>query len=564
MKRFYHIFKFFAAMLVVAAMFSCSKADQPVLEEDPVVEAEKPEVSAAKVIPYSVNVQNGGSSTKATISGEKSQVFETGDVLRITGEEISGDLTLISGAGTQSAVFSGNLEYEGEGDPADDLVLNATLISTSDVLNSGGNYTTAVVSSLGEAVQKYSSLTGESTYAQKSFNLSQGSTFVSFKIISSGLNGNYTITLSDDNNYSATNTVNISKGNAFFAIAFPGATVLSNPLITITDSDNNVVWTRKFGSASTNLGTGKLSTVTDKIKVGDVFYSDGTWGNYKQQTVSSTRVPLGLVVYVNEGENSKHPSFMTSGEDIISFANGITEESHGYGHALVIALNDCSPANGVRWSTNNTQIKDSAFEQEWFKNPSASRRDELMFLSYDGIGKTEFMKNNAASYPAAACISSYTPAVNSTYSSNWFMPTISQWIASFLGLGESDNFVSFLKTSTHTDVNKYNYYPTDGDFYFSKDEDIYGSFFGYAGTSGFTMPINICTLPGWSHQNVGGKNYNWNYYWSSTQMSAERVLCTGFRDGDGVKGVLLAHHVKDRKDSSISMEGRSVRAFLAF
>ena len=552
-------------MIVVAAAFSCSKADQPVVKEDPVVEEVKPEVSTAKVIPYSVKVHNGGSSTKATISGEKSQVFETGDVLRITGEEISGNLTLVSGAGTQSAVFSGNLEYEGEGDPADDLVLNATLISTSDVLNSGGNYSTAVVSSLGEAVQKYSSLTAESTFSEKSFNLSQGSTFVSFKIIASGLNGNYTITLSDDNSYSANNTVSISKGNAFFAIAFPGETVLSNPLITIKDSGNNVVWTRKFGSASTNLGTGKLSTVTDKIKVGDVFYSDGTWGNYKQQTVSSTRVALGLVVYVNEGENSKHPSFMTSGEDIFSFANGITEESNGYGHALVMAFKDCSPADGgVRWTTENKiRINNSAFEQDWFKNNlSPSRRDELMFLSYNGIGKTEFMKASPNVYLAAACINSYTPAVDTTHSSKWFMPTISQWIASFLGLGECTSFLPVLKTSTHSDVNDYNYYPTDGDFYYSGD--IYDKFYSYVSTSGFTMPINICTLPGWSHQNVGGKNYNWNYYWSSTQMSAERVLCTGFRDGDGVKGVLLAHHVKDRKDSSISMEGRSVRAFLAF
>ncbi|MBP5518267.1 MAG: hypothetical protein J6X91_06400 [Bacteroidales bacterium] len=564
MKRFYHIFKFFAAMLVVAAMFSCSKADQPVIEDDPVVEEEKPVAPVARIIHYSVNVKNGGSSTKATISGEKSQVFETGDVLRITGEEISGDLTLVSGAGSQSAVFSGDLEYEGEGDPADDLLLSATLISTSDVLNSGGNYNTAVVSSLGEAVQKYSSLTGESTYAQKSFNLSQGSTFVSFKIISSGLNGLYTITLSDENNNSASNTINISKGNAFFAIAFPGGTVLKNALITITDAGDNVVWTRKFGGANTSLGTGKLSTVTDKIKVGDVFYSDGTWGNYKQQTVSSTRVALGLVVYVNEGENSKHPSFMTSSDDIISFANGITEESNGYGHALVMAFNDCSPANGgVRWTTENKKrINNSAFEQEWFNNLSASRRDELMFLSYNGIGKTEFMKASPAIYLAAACISEYTPAVDTTHSSNWFMPTISQWIASFLGLGECASFLPVLKTSTHQDVKDYNYYPTDGDFYYS--EDIYDKFYSYVGTASYSMPINICSLNGWTYQDVNGRNYNWNYYWSSTQMSAERVLCTGFRDGEGVKGVVLAHHVKDRQDTNISMYGRQVRAFLAF
>ena len=69
------------------------------------------------VIHYTATVGEGDE-TRATLNGDKKYEFQTGDKLVILGENISGDLTLTTGAGTASATFSGDLTYNGSGTPA--------------------------------------------------------------------------------------------------------------------------------------------------------------------------------------------------------------------------------------------------------------------------------------------------------------------------------------------------------------------------------------------------------------------------------------------------------------
>ena len=180
-----------AALSMTAAlvMTACSN-------DDNTVETPAAQQAEVKTIPYSVTV-NGGAGTRATVDNDmKTLKFATGDKLYITGTNISGVLALKSGDESKSsgATFEGDLTYTGAGSPASDLALTATLVSaqqtdgTEVTINSTTkavtvNYpTTAYCDDVATAVQKYSNLTGTSTYSAKSFTLSQNTAFLNFVI----------------------------------------------------------------------------------------------------------------------------------------------------------------------------------------------------------------------------------------------------------------------------------------------------------------------------------------------------------------------------------------------
>ena len=176
-----------AALSMTAAlvMTACSNDDNA--NESPVQQ------STVKTIPYSVTV-NEGATTRATVeSDNKSLKFADGDKLYISGTDIQGVLDIQTRQGT-FATFSGDLTYLGSGTPADNLQLTATLVSAQQTDGSevtinattGAvtvNYpTNAYCSSVNDAVQKYSNLTGTSTYGLKSFPLTQQTAFLNFVI----------------------------------------------------------------------------------------------------------------------------------------------------------------------------------------------------------------------------------------------------------------------------------------------------------------------------------------------------------------------------------------------
>ena len=176
-----------AALSMTAAlvMTACSNDDNA--NESPVQQ------STVKTIPYSVTV-NEGATTRATVeSDNKTLKFADGDKLYISGTDIQGVLDIQSGTGTTFSTFSGDLTYSGSGTPASDLSLTATLVSaqqnvgTEVSVDAAGavtvNYpTTSYCGDVATAVQKYSNLTGTSTYSAKSFTLTQQTAFLNFVI----------------------------------------------------------------------------------------------------------------------------------------------------------------------------------------------------------------------------------------------------------------------------------------------------------------------------------------------------------------------------------------------
>ena len=148
----------------------------------------------AKTIPYMVTVGTGDPATRATVDDDyQTLYFAKGDKLYISGTDIQGVLDIQDGAGTTGATFSGNLIYSGEGSPADDLELTATLVSAQQKVkkqvsvDSKGAVTVNYpkdnfCKSVYEAVKQYSRLTGTSTFGAKSFKLTQQTAFLNFEV----------------------------------------------------------------------------------------------------------------------------------------------------------------------------------------------------------------------------------------------------------------------------------------------------------------------------------------------------------------------------------------------
>ena len=228
MKRHIPILLF--AIISLLLNTSCSKDD--------VTSGESTEPKGS-VIHYSATVSDG-SNTRATLDDKKKYIFETGDILRITGTNISGDLTLKTGAGTNSAIFEGDLTYTVSGTPDASLELKAVLVSTSNEMSmltyEAATYpTTAIASTLAEAVQKYSYFKATSTYGAKNFTLDQQSAFLNFTVtILDGTSTGQSLAI-DINNGSAsvrTGTVTTATSGsdivAQFVAVFPVGTTMSN------------------------------------------------------------------------------------------------------------------------------------------------------------------------------------------------------------------------------------------------------------------------------------------------------------------------------------------------
>ncbi len=168
---------FITALLPIAAaslLFSCNNEERIAEKDNALVSNE------GKKIAFTVTAGYNGTETRATIAedNELKLVFQEGDKLQITGTDISGTLTLKSGAGTESGTFSGELTYTGEGTPADDLELSAKLIGVNASTDKKN-----ISATLEEAVQKYSLLIGTGTFASKSFSLKQQCAFVRFNVL---------------------------------------------------------------------------------------------------------------------------------------------------------------------------------------------------------------------------------------------------------------------------------------------------------------------------------------------------------------------------------------------
>lgn len=257
------------SMMAALIMTACSNDDNT--NESPAQQ------NAAKTIPYTVTV-NGGASTRATVeSDNKTLYFATGDKLYVSGTNIKGVLTIQTGMGSASATFSGDLTYSGSGSPASDLSLTATLVSAQQTVgtsagcqvsvNDAGevtvNYpTTVYCADVASAVQKFSNLTGTSTYSSKSFSLTQQTAFLNFEIsfdAGTGINAGDNLSTAVNNNshlicggnVTAKDDGGVIKAKFVLPVAASTATVtktLTNAFVKFNSDDSKVLRLRDVAS----------------------------------------------------------------------------------------------------------------------------------------------------------------------------------------------------------------------------------------------------------------------------------------------------------------------------
>ena len=334
--------------MAVALIFASCSSDSDVTE----VPA-SPQPTVVKNIPYTVTVVNGA--TRATVDSDNMTLrFATGDKLYITGTNIKGTLNIQSGMGeTSGATFSGDLTYTGEGTPAANLSLTATLVSAQQTLgtqisvNDAGavtvNYpTTAYCSSVNDAVQKYSDLKGTSTYGDKAFTLTQQTAFLNFVItFEDGTAAGETLSAAVSNGGSAVCTANVtttienSKVVAKFVLPVASGTTLTSATVkmgdkealTITDATlDGKVYNVKKTQAAPAYTMAANATAGD---VGKLICTDGHIHAYNTDA-ACTKSRVAMIAYV-----------------------GSEAGVAGYTHGLALALTDES-SSGMYWNDAKT------------------------------------------------------------------------------------------------------------------------------------------------------------------------------------------------------------------
>ena len=348
MKTIQKILGLLPMMVAALALTACSSEDNTIETPQTGNPTEQGEV---KTISYSVTV-NGDATTRATVDGDnKTLRFATGDVLYIasdTRNDIKGALTLKAGdAGKASgATFEGSLTYTGA-DPADDLELKATLVGSSNVgigitdgKVTGITYpTTAFCTDVNDAVEKYSLLTGTSTYAARSFSLTQGTAFLNFTLtLNDGTATATDVTATVTNGASTLSTATVTtttedaKVVAKFVLPVAATTVLDGAKVSVTG--NNITAVKNIDGASSITLSAKVYNVNrTKIVKGDFLNKDGSITTTKQTS----------------GDNES--------QAVIAYVGSV---ANYFDHFLALALTDANNSNNCNWSAALTAVGDYA------------------------------------------------------------------------------------------------------------------------------------------------------------------------------------------------------------
>ena len=364
---------FWAALSMTAAlvMTACSNDDND-MTEAPVAP------STSKTIPYTVTVSGEEATTRATVdNNNKTLRFATGDKLYITGTDIQGVLNITAGVGESSgATFSGDLTYSGSGSPSDGLSLTATLVSAQQTVGNqvsvdGAGAVTvnypiaAYCTSVNDAVQQYSKLTGTSTYGAKAFSLTQQTAFLNFVITfddgttTSGTTLSAVVSNNSSTICKADVTTTTENGNvvAKFVLPVASSTTLTSPTVKMGDKDAisfsgatlaakvyNVKRTYNHPDAI----SGKFSVSSTK----QVYFSKGNLQATKSDNGGTWTWHFATNQYARVGGKDKDGNGTSTGNNYINGNGTVTNDGNGKNIDL-FGWSTSSTHPGISNSTNN-------------------------------------------------------------------------------------------------------------------------------------------------------------------------------------------------------------------
>lgn len=271
-------------MMAAALMTTACSSD----DDSTSVSPKPADDQTVKSIPYTVTVGQG-TTTRATVADDDVTLqFAEGDKLYVKDNSgnVYGCLTLQSGADAATgATFSGDLNYTGSA-PAADLMLTATLVGANDKLaTTDGSKLTGfkaynasdnICATMADAVAKFSKLQGSNTYGAKSFDLSQQTAFLKFKVIleDGTTPGDDAVAVTvKDGNTTLGNGTTVASGTAQFTDTY--AEFVLPVADNTTISDDAKMWVGSVGTpadesidlgGSNTLAAGKVYEVADKTK----------------------------------------------------------------------------------------------------------------------------------------------------------------------------------------------------------------------------------------------------------------------------------------------------------
>lgn len=438
-------------MTVAALMLTaCSSEDN--MTETP--QTGTPRTGEVKTVNYSVTVNQGSDAqTRATVDADmKTLRFASGDKLFITSDsraDLRGFLTLKAGdeGKASGATFTGTLEYTGA-DPSDNLSVKATLVGTANLgftISSDGKAiegaiaypSTSFCSTVNDAVEKYSNLTGTSTYGARSFTLTQQTAFLNFAVtLNDGTATATDITVTVKNGATTLSTATVTtatiseKVMANFVLPVAATTTLNAATVTIVGNHTPAV--KNIGN--TTLTAKVYNVKRDVLTLGDLFYSDASVST----TLIDGKSPIGVIAYLGT-DNFTENGTSVSGSEFV-------------GHGLVMCLKNA--ASGVCWSTRITTVE---FDGQQVTNLGDLTRS----TNVSGYTNTKTLAERSGAstkYPAAYQAKNYTGLTAPTGSTGWFLPSAQQWVKMQEGLGElEESSIKWLEwfDNSHTAANKW-------------------------------------------------------------------------------------------------------------
>ena len=248
----------FISLALLSLLFSCK-------QEEPL--STVADLEYTKTIHYKVKV-NGSVSTRASLNEHTQYVFEANDRLFVSHIEsgntvLYGVLSLMSGAGSTTAIFEGDLACLEEFEVQSSTPIDVTLVSSQDRLHSfaegkitGTTYPdNEFASTLSEAVQKFSNFTCSTTFGATNFTLIQNTSFLVFNIklkpSEAPAGTPVTLTISNGSTPIWSTTVQAETYNAitrtYFVIGIEGEeTTLSNAKLSLSWTNAQTPYSKEF------------------------------------------------------------------------------------------------------------------------------------------------------------------------------------------------------------------------------------------------------------------------------------------------------------------------------
>ena len=451
---------------VVVSAFLAASCQAPALEEIQGPEGQGTEVVPEwTTIPYTLKVGTKGTRVSYDETSTDSYSFKSGDKIRVKG---TGDRTDINGELTQGDnQWTGTISYlTDKGAPkSGETGLEVTLIHDGNT--DASTYASALVGSgsvegyeteeemvkklLQYAVEHYSLFTAAYTYdnsSSASVELTQQATFLDVKV-EFDFDGSHIIdagkALVDLKTTLRETTIEThffekpdTNGEDFyvhFIAVIPGGKKISD--FTLKVGDRDITFSNPNSELACNTKYTVNRTIMFRPKVGDPFWSDGTYGRLRHP--DSQEKIVGIVVFVHD-----YKSNMTDNE--IMIADAITEKRYDengnqlYGHGLVMALTNA--AVDVPWSAKEGKILCTGGtitepEQTLYSN-------NLSGYTNTGLIRTALNGKNVYTDSAVYQVDNYTynnTSVSTSSTTGWFLPSIGQWMytISIDGFGQADH-----------------------------------------------------------------------------------------------------------------------------